>query len=477
MLALGCTARPSDDDDADATETGEPPIPTPSFTDPANLSKVVRADRRDPIVLGIADARDDLALVLDGEPRSLDEAGFARLADDQLALALEGSLIVLLHELVLVQPAQALAPERSEPLTIGVVASELETIDASAAISLGAAEHLEGQGLGAASRLGRITGEQLSVHAGELVAGAWAWASEPSISVALAGLAGDDVRAWTVLPGADELGVAWRAVEPERTMIMLRVGEADRMLARSDDPQLDLASLDALAWFGRTLVMLATTTRGEPALLLCRIDPEGQPLALQRAYPELDLDAPLASLPPILDLREASDATPRRLAALVGAPPWTLELSASGLPNFVDAPGDLELAAGLDWLGSFDGALGSRSAIWLDPAGPTLGAAYLDRAGLGRTAADELALAGPPSGRPALGVLAGVPTIVIPHADAPMQVVRSTGAALVIEPLAELACDEVALLASREGSRAGALPLACLRAGEVWLGSLALASR
>lgn len=480
MLACaGCRASTQEGSEDEVAEEAEPePVPTPRFTDPANLSKVVYADRDEPIELGIADARDDLWVEIDGHVFAPSPGGVVeRIGEDRLQLRVEGSMVALLHDVVLAQHEGA-DTLRSESLTLGIVGSELDSIVANADQDLGLAEHVGARGLGEQGLLGVLVGETLTLHRGD------AWSSAIA-SVELPGIA-TDPHSWTAILEADEPWVAWRVAPPNgQTAIHMRVGETGEVqtLWRSDDPQStsllgthEYASLDAVSWTGRTVVITAQSIRdveratpGDRVLLLRRIDPSGVPFDPQvvRGEGQRDID----SLTPVLDL----GGEPGTLVRLARALPWSLSLSASGLPVIDEEPGAIELSDDLRWLGSIDGAFGSRQAVWLSDDGLRLGVVRIDRL-LDRSQASEVELPGPPSGPLALAVLAGVPTIVIPRgADQPMQVVRSTGAALELAELPGPSCDEVALLVSLAGSRAGTLSFACLAAGELRQGTLATA--
>jgi hypothetical protein len=479
MLALtGCRSGAQDeaaDDEHD--EHDEPdPVPTPRFTDPENLSKVVYADRDEPIELGIADAREDLWVEIDGNAITPSPGGvIERIGEDRLQLRVEGSMVALLHEVVLAQ-ADGADTLRSEPLILGIVGSKLGSIVANADQDLGLADHVGARGL----VLGQLVGETLMLRRGESVGDPW-------VSVELPGITSDP-HSWSVIVEADEPWLAWRIATPNGdTAISMRIGEAGEIqtLWRTSDPEdpgllgtHEYASLDAVAWIGRTLVISSQAIRdveratpGDRALLLRRIDPSGEPLDPQLVHGEGQRD--IDSLTPILDL--APDAEPRMLIRLARALPWSLGVSASGLPVIDEEPAAIELADDLRWLGSFDGAFGSRQAVWLSGDGLRLGVLAIDRS-LDRSRASEVSLPGPPTGPLALAVLAGVPTIVIPRgADQPMQVVRSTGAELDLAELPGPSCDEVALLVSLAGSSAGTLPFTCLSAGALRLGTLATA--
>ena len=485
-LVLACAGcRSGGDEGEGADESAQPdPVPTPRFTDPANLSKVVFADRNEPIELGIADARADLWVEIDGERFDPSPGGAVeRIGESGLQLRVEGSLLALLHDVRLAQRdgAEVL---RSESLTLGVVASELGSVVALADAGAGSCDHIDARGQAERALLGRLSGETLTLQISEAQASAWAWSS-PIASVDLPGIA-SDVHSWSAIVEAGQPWIAWRVALPTgESAVRMRVGEAGEVqtLWHSDDPQSaalfgshEYASLDAVAWQGRSALITAQAIRdveratpGDRVLVLRRVDASGElsnPAQVVRGPGSRDID----SLTPALDLAELE---PRMLVRLARALPWSLSVSSSGLPVLDEEPGAIELADDLRWLGSIDGALGSRQAVWISSEGLRLGVVRIDRL-LDRSAASEVELAGAPSGPPALAVLAGVPTIVIPRgADQPIQVLRSTGAELELTTLAGPSCDEVALLVSAAGSKAGALPFACLAAGELLVGELA----
>ncbi|MFV8753848.1 hypothetical protein ACNOYE_25160 [Nannocystaceae bacterium ST9] len=484
LLGLACASCRSggeDGSDDEAADSEGEPVPTPRFSDPANLSKVVTADRDEPIELGIADARPDLEVEIDGQRFTPTPGGVVdRIAEDRLRLRVEGSLLALLHDVVLVQ-RDGNESLRSESLTLAVVASEPSALAASVSASLGASDHVGARGSGEQALLGQLSGETLVVRRSVAQGEAWTW-SEPIADIELPGIA-SDVHSWAAIVEADQAWIAWRVASPTgRTAIHARVGEAGEIqtLWRSDEPEgfaslgsHEYASLDAVAWLGRTALVGARVIRdveratpGDRVLLTRRLDPAGVAFDPQVVFgPGVrDID----SLAPVIDL---SGDEPSLMVRLGRALPWSLRLATSGLPELGDEPGPIELADDLRWLGAIDGALGSRHAVWIGEDGLRVGVLRIDRL-LDRSQAGELALPGPPSGPPALAVLAGVPTIVIPRGDQPVVVVRSTGAELELAELPELACDELALLVSLAGSRAGSLPIACLSAGELRLGSL-----
>ena len=86
---------------------------------------------------------------------------------------------------------------------------------------------------------------------------------------------------------------------------------------------------------------------------------------------------------------------------------------------------------------------------------------------------DSVELPAWPSGMPQLGNFDGVPTLVLPMGpDLDVVAVRSTGAAARLEMIAGLRCDGLALANPGTDGIADTLPLACLLAGEVRLGSI-----
>jgi hypothetical protein len=478
ILVLGSLLACRPETEPESDEAGEPePAPAPRFTDPANLSKVVYADRDEPIEIGIADAAGDMWVEIDGNIVEPSPGGVVeRIAEDRLQFRVEGSMVALLHDVVLAQRDGA-ETLRSESLTLGIAASELGSIVATGDQELGLAEHVGARGLGEQALLGQLVGEALTLRRAESLGEAW-------VDVELPGIASDP-HSWAAIIEDEEPWIAWRTTTARGdSAIRMRIGEAGevRTLWRSDDPETtsllgthEYASLDTVAWLGRTAVMsgqairdVERATPGDRVLLLRRVEPSGDFFEPQvvRGSGQRDID----SLVPILDL---GGGEPRVLVRLARALPWSLSMSASGLPAITEEPDAIELPDDLRWLGAFDGAFGSRQAIWLSHDGLRLGVLRVDRS-LHRSAFSEVELPGPPSGPPALAVLAGIPTIVLPRgADQPMQVVRSTGAELELAELPGSSCDEVAVLVSLAGSRAGSLPFCCLSAGELRLGTLA----
>ncbi|HVI03114.1 MAG TPA: hypothetical protein VM869_30670, partial [Enhygromyxa sp.] len=86
---------------------------------------------------------------------------------------------------------------------------------------------------------------------------------------------------------------------------------------------------------------------------------------------------------------------------------------------------------------------------------------------------DDVELPALPTAAPSLGMIAGSPTLLIPFGvGTPAWAMRSTGEAVLLDNLAELDCDALALAMPDADGEGDSQTVACIAAGELRVGSL-----
>lgn len=512
----GCPSAPPET--SEDGETGVALPPAPSFVAPASLELTIEASRDEALRLPIADWTPSTIAEFDGATFELGtedatalelgaEGGAAFLqAGDELIVPLAGGLVVGEHSLVLVRPFEG-ETLRSESLRIIVEPSVLGSLTVSETpepLALAPAGGLGESGLFAHGRgddfvLGLRAGADARVWLGD------AWLAGASGEVlALPGASteidaaivdrGDHGRAlvvaWLVGSPATEVraslwaladeGAGPFVVEPSAPVL-----DAALVWDLDDDPQNaalgphETRRLDGVAVLADTVFAALTARRdaesvtpGDAALISRRIDDAAalQAALVHRGSGSRDLDLPDSAVRLPTPFAEGA---PRLSLRLARAFPISVENASNGLPRIVEgeAIANVAIAAAPTWMRTLDGSLGARHSF------ASTGAVAID-GWLGIGGQDGTPL---PDQSPAVGLLAGVPTLVFPQGDAPTLVARSTGEpALVTEALDALRCEAVVAWTRGERSEPGGalasdpdrLPLACLRDGELRLAVL-----
>ena len=504
-------------------ESGEPPPGPPQLVDldgealPELLE--LPADRSEDLRFGVADLLADTRVELDGDAQ-LPGGGAPAWIDaeaGQLHLPLGGALVEGRHELALVH---AVGGEllRSASVAIEVVASSPGLLSASFVQEpVGTGDRLIGAGQGVEVPLGLVDDASGVV---EVWSGAWGAASfelelpslgldqdpgDPRVwsSVELGVASSGEVR-WVIaawFDGAHERAFA-RAAEVSGPGELIGESGPDVELWSLDDPELrerlgphEYAALHGLGLVGRSLVVEIEARRNLEApspgdrLLAVReligLDTVLDPLVLRGSGgADLDLAGDARRL-------QGLDPGPRLGLRLDQAFAQQLTIAQNGLPR-VDERAFAVLDAiptDTQWMRSVDGALGSRHvfALGLDPARVTVLRgleSFVEAASEGETGedaddeppfggAETLELPAAPSAAPSLASLGGVPILLVPQGpDAEVIALRSTGAEVVLEPIAELRCEALRLSPPSADGVADTLPLACLREGSLEIGAL-----
>lgn len=521
LAASGCAG----EEPIEGDEAGEddPPGP-PQWFGPEGESlpdvMILSADRTRDLSFMVADLRPNTHIELDGEASLPGPGAPAWLDPDpeaaQLHVPLGGALVVGRHELALVhQVGSELL--RSNPLALELEASSPGVLTASLGDeAIAAGDRLVGEGQGGDAPLGIFDGASGSLRAW---AGAWGAAS---VELELAGV-GEFAElgapaTWAALglgiaagPEARWLVVTWLDEAREHAYVRVAAVTGPGELVGEPGPALELWSLDdpdALAQLGpheyASLRAVAVLDRTAVIGVEARRDLEqpspGDRLLVTRFATALDeLGAPIlvrgadgADLDLLGDARRwtGRELDPRLGLRVDRAFAAELDVAANGLPRVEQlafAAAD-RIPAGAVWMRSADAALGSRHVFALDQGadgdrvhvirdlrsfsapdheGEGDGAGELP----GGTAVVELPA--PPSAAPSLAALAGVPILLVPQGpDAEVLALRSTGAEILVEPVADLRCDAARLSPPSADGVADTLPLACLRAGELFLGAL-----
>jgi hypothetical protein len=154
-----------------------------------------------------------------------------------------------------------------------------------------------------------------------------------------------------------------------------------------------------------------------------------------------------------------------------------LELASNGLPQLdIDADESHGVPSSSTWMVSGEGAFGSRHVFALaeGDASPLVHVLRLNRWSASdpeQAVGESVELPAWPTGRPSLAIVDGVPTLVLPMGpERDVAVLRSTGAATLLESIPDLRCDALALANPGTDGIADTLPLACLFDGELRLG-------
>jgi hypothetical protein len=466
---------------------------------------VVGAAERQDITIAAADLLPNARVEIDGRSWSLAGAAPVIRTGQTLRLPLAGALVVGTHELVLSQ-RDGKKDLSSEPLTIRVEAAELRPLVASLEPELvGTGDRLIDAGPG--ERLLAVVDDEAQTV--ELRLGEW---SLPGVTQALPGLGGpagpvggrvdltiaeleqgrwlittwladggERVRAriTPIDPQDDQLGEPgevlelWSLTEPEHRAVLgphelaidHGVALLDRMVVIAVEARRDAEHRSP---GDRVLVSRWLTADGSPADLQVMRGPIGRDLDLpHRARLWLDLGPSEA----MLSLRVAL------------AYPWLLELAGNGLPALTGDPGEAgDVPGAITWMASADGALGSRHvfALELDGEQARVRAVRIDRFGppsfVDTSVVDLVELPALPSAAPSLGMVGGSPTLLIPFGvGTPAWSVRSTGEMALLDSLAELGCDALALAMPDADGEGESQTVACIAGGELRVGALGLA--
>jgi hypothetical protein len=260
------------------------------------------------------------------------------------------------------------------------------------------------------------------------------------------------------------------------------VARLDELLALGERPSdlRPLIRIDGVALLDRMVVIAIEARRdaeqasiGDHLLvtrLLAANDVAAAPV-LMRGPDSRDLDLPT-------DARLWTIGPSAALSVRIGLGfSGVLELASNGLPMLGSDAGESHAVPSTStWMVSAEAAFGSRHVFALAEADPSprVHVLRLNRWSTPdpeQPVGEAIELPAWPTGRPSLAIFDGVPTLVLPMgADRDVAVLRSTGAATLLDSISDLRCDELALANPGADGIADTLPLACLLGGELRLG-------
>ncbi|KIG18562.1 hypothetical protein DB30_00247 [Enhygromyxa salina] len=506
LVGLGCPADDVAMEDPDDGASEAPP--PPSFEDPPSLELVVSASEIQDITLAVAGLRYDTRVEIDGSSWALGGSGPAGLEGDELRLALGGAMVVGRHELALAHKVGSVEL-RSELVEIQVVPSMPGSLSATLQPEqVDSGDHLVVHGQGSEAVLGVVDSASARV---QVRAGAWSAAGFelelPGLVMggAMGGVGGAGLDL-SVVPGVGDEQARWVVaayLADDGATVYARIvsvtgpglvigdpGEPFAVWSLDDDEQAaalgphELARIEAVTLLDRMVVLgvearrdAETSSPGDRLLVTRWLASNGAPAlpVLLRGPNSSDLDLPG-------DARlwnfAGHDAA---LGVRVGLGfPWLLTIGGNGLPSLGSDPGQLaSVPVAATWMRSADGAFGSRHAFALEggPQSPRLRVVRINRwseqADDPNDIVDLVELPAMPTGSPSLALLDGVPTLVMPMgSELDVLALRSTGVDVMLESLAGLRCDEVAVVGPSFDGVGDTLPLACLSGGELRTGVL-----
>jgi len=486
-------------------------LPLPAFGEPASGRLVVPATRIDDLELGVQGIVPGLTeLVLDEQGLgSLGEgSSVGRLDGESLVLRVRGSMVEGMHHMRLRNLDHDEALE-SELVELAITAEiQLEPVAGPLAPAGLAGRRLLAFGEGDDAVLVVLQPEDPEPRLLLVPRGESGWDVAGARTVAAAGLRllpderplpaaalrrgrgdGDPGRVRVAFrvgaPGEriDVLDVAWDAAAPEVAPqasldVSAALGGRAAEWAELGRPWLVADLLLAELW---APLDVEAPRPGDRALVWSRVqDPMaelGTPqrvsvysdlVDLDRLGPAIDRAASEVGAPAILTIR----ADQHQPLVLEHDPTGGVRLRQTVLDGtdrtfaFVDLP-----------LASVIGAFGSRTVAGVTTTSSgRLRVALIDdigAEGLRDTSLsdDDLPAFDQITGELAPGSVGGLTVFLVPYGpELPVHAIHTEGAAVRVTPLPELSCDAVALAPAPDPS--GELPLACIRDGELWLGSL-----
>jgi hypothetical protein len=489
---LGCAANDAASDEEGSAE----PVPPPSI-ELVVPELELSAARAGEISVPVADLRPDTRVDIDGHAWLPGGGAPAAVVDDELRIPLGGAMVVGTHELRLSHRDGSELLE-SETVAITIVASAPNGLTATLLPEVvDHGDHLIAHGQGADATIGVLdeVGDKINFRAGQ-------WSAMP-IGLALPGLSSsDDLRLGvdlTITTTASErwVVVAWLAAGA--TAVFARIQPVDgygHPTALPGDPlelwNLDdaeqvaslgpheLARIDGVALLDRMVVIAIDARRdaeqasiGDHLLVTRFLAMNGVAAApvLVRGPDSRDLDLPA-------DARLWTVGSSNALSVRVGLGfPWLLEIASNGLPLL---GGETDESAAVPsastWMASAEAAFGSRHVFALaeGAAAPSVHVLRLNRWSAPdpeQAAGESIELPAWPTGSPSLAIFKGVPTLVLPMGpERDVLALRSTGAAMQLDPILDLRCDELALSNPGTDGIADTLPLACLLGADLRLG-------
>ena len=513
VLALGLVCACGNGDDGGAadettSDAPPPPPPAPGFVEPASDFLDVPVDRAQDVVLGVVGALPGTTRALiDSRSRGTLPATdpFATLTATELTLRLRGAMVEGSHTMQLVNDGA------EDPLLSKEITVNLQPVPAPALTVELADTMLEGRALATSGRADDpllLILDQLAVSAPVLhvvPAEDGRWADDLARTIPMfgyvrgpaeTGFAATAVRTFDDDGNVERLRVAWRIGYPGTAIALVDTawGLADLsttpvVAIDRDDEALgpfEYAELRRPVLLPKSLVveaLIATDVEsprpGDHALLqasLAGIPATVGPFSRVSVGPRTDLDHVGAVVDPALVEVGGAGSIAARMGGvfpvvLVADPGHgRLEL-AEGIFDDID----LAFASITGATTTFVGAFGSRTIVAFDEdAEPPLAIARVDDWGLGgahlATTTTEV-LPPVPTGAPSFGILAGVPTLVLPYgAEADTYVVRPYDGTLVVEALG-IPCQQVALV---PGASVPDTPLglACVQGQNVRAGTL-----
>jgi hypothetical protein len=499
VLTLGFVAACAANDATSEEEDGSDELPPPPSIELLVPELEVSAAELGEISLTVADLRADTRINIDGHAWLPGGAAPATLVDDQLRIALGGAMVVGAHELRLSHRVGSELLE-SETVAITIVESAPTGLTASVASEVvDTGDHLLAHGQGPDATFGVLdqVGERVRVRAGQ-------WSAAP-FELELPGVsAGDGLRApvdLTIATTAPErwVVVAWLAADA--TAVLARIVPVDghgipisepgvplELWSLDDAAQVaslgphELARIDGVALLDRMVVIAIDARRdaeqasiGDHLLVTRFLTADGVAAApvLVRGPDSRDLDLPA-------DARLWTVGPSTALSVRIGLGfASLLELANNGLPILGgDTDESHAVPSTSTWMASADGAFGSRHVFALAEADASASASVhvlrLNRwseTDPEQSIGEAIELPAWPTGSPSVASFDGVPALVLPMgAERDVMVLRSTGAAVLLDSIADLRCDELALANPGTDGIADTLPLACLLAGELRLG-------
>ncbi|MCA9683667.1 MAG: hypothetical protein KC457_15810 [Myxococcales bacterium] len=519
LAAFGCQGGAGDGDEADAGsgETSAPePTPTPTFAEAVALELWLRTDHDEVLEFAVEGLLASTEAELDGRRLllvgSAVDAPVLRLADEEaIQLALAGALLPGDHELVLIN-RDGSEELRSQSLMLHVIPGEPGPLQWSAeaqlATGIAATARLVSHGRGDDAVLALVDEDEARVWLGAPDPG-WTGGGQ---ALALPGLrAGPLLEQQVVLgtmvfDGQRWLSAIWREGDAARRVLMQRwpaaedgsvgaaVGEP-QALWDLDDPEFvarlgphEARRIDGVALLGRTAFAALTVRRDADAIapsdrmLTSRwLGPFVPESLLLRGSGGNDLALLHELLDPRLASVELDGPTPRLGLLFGGVFPISLGVGQNGLPQVhEDEVGAAPLVATGPWIRSLacGGLAAGGGCHHFALVGETsLRVLVGEPEGESWSALVELPAG--PSAEPAAAVIAGAPTLLLPHGgDLSLSLLRSTGASPILDSVTGLACDDVEVWHRDQRpdpedlSDLDVVPVACLSGGQLERGAL-----
>lgn len=504
-LLLACAGDPDAAGEADGSSTGAPARPTPAFVDPAGDELRFAATRHTDVEVAVSQVRPGITTVaLDGVGLGSLPPGsrIGELDKQRLRLRLAGAMLAGEHSLELVTPDGA-SINTSDPLAVVIEPEPAGawTWDLGDEV-IGVGEAVIAGGSGARGTLVLVDhaaggGETTVVSMWPALGHGWdrsrrrdlplpghrpaAGERVPALDVARRG-SGDDERlrvAWRVdLPGRSiaVVEVDWRGQPPRDAATVVSIDQGWSVGA-------EYAAVMRPSIVGEVVlaeVLAAADAEvahpGDRRVIAARLDAAARLVAaqpLQLGVFDVALLAPV--LDTLADVAGEASLTSCVLGgqrlALVEIDPDSSTASLAGASRIAPDEG---LEAGVDGFATLVGALGSRIAaaaredlhgvvlVEIDDVNARLGVHDLDLPDGDPIAAPVVA-----------GVVDGIPVFLVARGASDVVLVTVRSDAPEVVELTDLTCDAIVAARTIAGNTDGVLGVACLRSGELRLGTIA----